>query len=170
MRLFNPSSEAVEATLLFGPEIRRAAWTTLLESIVDYVPVSEQKIAVPFEPYEVRTIWLDLVTPTHVQVTPPVEEFLDLQQNFPNPFSRHTIIRYHLHRHAEVRLNVYDVLGRRVSELEVADQPPGQYSHSWTGTNQQGLPLASGVYFYTLEATTPDGNRTRQNRTMIFVR
>ena len=134
------------------------------------MPVNEQKIAVPFEPYEVRTIWLDLVTPTHVQVTPPVKEILHLQQNFPNPFSRHTIIRYHLHQHAEVRLNVYNVLGRRVSELEVADQPPGQYSHSWTGTNQLGLPLASGVYFYTLEATTPDGNRAWKNRTMILIR
>ena len=170
MRLFNPSSEAVEATLLVGPEIRRAAWTTLLESPIDYVPVNEQRIAVPFEPYEVGTIWLDLVTPTHVQATPPVKEILHLQQNFPNPFSRHTIIRYHLHQHAEVRLNVYDVLGRRVSELEVADQPPGQYSHSWTGTDQLGLPLASGVYFYTLEATTPSGNRAWKNRTMILIR
>ena len=170
MRVFNPSSEAVEATLLLGPEIRRAAWTTLLESPIDYVPVNEQKIAAPFEPHEVRTIWLDLVTPTHVQATPPVKEFLHLQQNFPNPFSRHTIIRYNLHQHAEVRLNVYDVLGRRVSQLKVADQPPGQYSHSWTGMNQLGLPLASGIYFYTLEATTPDGNRAWKNRTMILIR
>lgn len=170
MRLFNPSSEAVEATLSLGPEIRRAAWTTLLESPIGHVPVNEQRIAVRFEPYEVRTIWLDLVVPTHVQVTTPAKEILHLQQNFPNPFSRHTIIRYNLHQHAQVRLTVYDVLGRTVSELEVADQSPGQYNHSLTGTNQLGLPLASGVYFYTLEATTPDGNRARQNRAMIFVR
>ncbi|MCY4674514.1 MAG: glycosyl hydrolase-related protein [Bacteroidetes bacterium] len=170
VRLYNPSSEAVESTLSFGPEIRRAAWTTLLEAPIGYMNIVDREITVPFKPHEVRTIWLDLIGATRAQTPDPFTEILQLEPNFPNPFGHHTTIRYNLHRHAQVRLTIYDVLGRTVSELEATDKSPGQYAHSWTGVNQQGLPLASGVYFYTVEATTSDNVYGRQNRTMILIR
>jgi hypothetical protein len=80
-----------------------------------------------------------------------------LMQNYPNPFNPITQITFTLpelvgnkfaHR---ARLVVYDLLGREVARLFDEICTPGVYHLSWNGHNSAGVPLASGVYFYTLE-------------------
>lgn len=170
VRLFNPSDQMVQPTLSFGPQVRGVAETSLLESVASSLLVVDQQVDLSFGPYEVKTLWLDLDVTTRLEETLPVAEIIQLEQNFPNPFGPQTSIRYDLGQQAQVRLAVYDVLGRKVSVLENTSRPPGRYTRTWAGTDQQGRPLASGVYFFTVEATTPDGAVERQSQTMTIIR
>ena len=70
-----------------------------------------------------------------------------LEQNYPNPFNPSTIINYQLAMNSHVTLKVYDILGREVATLVNEEKPAGSYSVQW---NAGGV--ASGVYFYKLEA------------------
>jgi photosystem II stability/assembly factor-like uncharacterized protein len=73
-----------------------------------------------------------------------------LYQNYPNPFNPVTKIKFNVsavgQRHAfDVRLIVYDILGREVGVLASGQMKPGSYEVSWDGSK-----YSSGVYFYKL--------------------
>ena len=89
-----------------------------------------------------------------------VPEEIALSQNFPNPFNPTTSVRYSLPNVAEVRLVVYDILGREIAVLADGVKPPGEHivqidAGQW----------ASGVYFYMLE--TPQQTLTQR---MVLVK
>ena len=80
-----------------------------------------------------------------------------LLANYPNPFNPETWIPYQLSESAEVTLSIYTVDGRLIRTLTLGHQPAGVYEDKtsaayWDGRNAQGESVASGVYFYTLEA------------------
>ena len=80
-----------------------------------------------------------------------------LLPNYPNPFNPETWIPYHLATDAAVVLTIHDVRGALVRELTLGHQPAGIYQSKhraayWDGRNQNGEPVASSVYFYTLTA------------------
>jgi hypothetical protein len=75
-----------------------------------------------------------------------------LHQNAPNPFNPDTKIKYDLPYASSVRLDVYNVLGQKVTTLIDSYQEAGSQSVVWNGTNNQGQSVASGVYFYRIEA------------------
>jgi hypothetical protein len=70
-----------------------------------------------------------------------------LSQNFPNPFNPTTVISYQLPVAGNVRLIVFDMLGRVVAVLENEKKAPGRYQVKLDGSG-----LASGVYFYRIQA------------------
>jgi hypothetical protein len=70
-----------------------------------------------------------------------------LQQNYPNPFNPTTTIKYQLPQNAHVVLRVYDILGREVATLVEESKDAGFHSIQF-----QTSGLASGVYFYRLQA------------------
>jgi hypothetical protein len=72
-----------------------------------------------------------------------------LYQNYPNPFNPSTTIRYALSEDAHVTLRLYDILGREVATLVDRFVETG-YHH----VNLDATSLASGVYFYRIEAGT----------------
>ncbi len=82
----------------------------------------------------------------------PAPGAFDLQQNHPNPFNPVTVIEYDLPVDCRVRLEIYDVLGRRIATLVDARQTAGIKQARWDGTNREGIDVASGIYFYRLEA------------------
>ena len=73
-------------------------------------------------------------------------------QNYPNPFNPATTIRYTLPEASDVRLTVYNILGQQVRVLVSTKQMPGVYSVSWDSRDAYGRSVASGLYFYRLEA------------------
>jgi hypothetical protein len=75
-----------------------------------------------------------------------------LSQNYPNPFNPVTTIEYSISGKVFVDLMIFDVSGRRVRTLVSEKQLPGGYSVVWDGRNDGGRPVASGVYFYRLDA------------------
>jgi hypothetical protein len=71
-----------------------------------------------------------------------------LYQNYPNPFNSSTVIEYNLSSYADVTLEVFDLLGRRVRTLVRARQDAGPHSVRWDGMNDASQGVTSGVYIY----------------------
>jgi len=84
-----------------------------------------------------------------VQSTPT--EFA-LLQNFPNPFNPETTIKYNLAESADVHLQIYNVVGQVVRTLVVERQSAGRYQVRWNGTDDRGMAVSSGIYFYHVSA------------------
>jgi hypothetical protein len=82
-----------------------------------------------------------------------------LAQNYPNPFNPETTIEFSLPQTSRVTLTIYNVLGQRVVTLADGEYPAGRHQFRWTGTDQQGQTVASGVYLYRLEAGTESMTR-----------
>ena len=73
-----------------------------------------------------------------------------LGPNYPNPFNPSTIIPYQLAAPAQVRLEVFNILGQHMATLVDEEQEAGAYRARWDGTDAAGGAAASGVYFYRL--------------------
>ena len=88
-----------------------------------------------------------------------------LLPNYPNPFNPETWIPYDLAEDAEVHIHIYNTKGESIRQLSLGFQTAGTYrtpsrSAYWDGRNTSGETVASGVYFYTLQAG--DVKATRQ--------
>jgi len=68
--------------------------------------------------------------------------FFYLNQNFPNPFNASTLIAYGVSERRHVVIEVFNMLGQRVSTLVDGTREPGRYETTWDPGD-----LASGVYF-----------------------
>jgi hypothetical protein len=77
-----------------------------------------------------------------------VPEDYTLAQNYPNPFNPSTVISFSLPVRSMVTLSIYDVLGRRIMTLLDEEQPPGTHWVGWDGTDERGVSMATGIYFY----------------------
>jgi hypothetical protein len=75
-----------------------------------------------------------------------------LEQNRPNPFNPQTSIRLNLPRDTHIRLDIFDVHGRRVIGLVDGILPAGPRDVSWDGRDVHGHQLPSGIYLYRMEA------------------
>ncbi len=70
-----------------------------------------------------------------------------LKQNYPNPFNPSTIIAYALPRACHVKLEIFDILGRKIATLIDKNQAAGRYKIRWQARN-----VSSGIYFYRIHA------------------
>lgn len=87
------------------------------------------------------------------QVSASVPTEFVLRQNYPNPFNPTTTIEFEVAVEGVVNLRVFDQLGREVSRIiDRQSMTPGQYRVQWNTLSSRGEQLASGVYFYRLEA------------------
>ncbi len=77
---------------------------------------------------------------------------MTLFQNYPNPFNPSTTIRCFLPSDGPAKLVIYDVQGRKVAVLLDGWAKAGNLSVVWNGTNDRGNRVASGVYYYRLDA------------------
>ena len=71
-----------------------------------------------------------------------------LMANYPNPLNPTTRIPFSLSKERFVTIEVFGLLGKRVKQLIHEERVPGEYEVVWDGTDQSGIPVASGVYFY----------------------
>lgn len=93
-----------------------------------------------------------------------------LHQNSPNPFNPSTVIRFDLPARSEVRLAVYDVLGREVTLLASGTLEAGPHRAAWDGRTGDGAPAGSGVYFYRLTAKAHDGSLRTDEKRMLLIK
>jgi hypothetical protein len=89
----------------------------------------------------------------------------DLLAAVPNPFNPSTRLRFALAVAGHARLTIYDLAGRRVAVLVDGHRHAGRHHVTWEGRDQAGRHVASGVYFYRLEAGS-----YRETRRMVLVR
>jgi len=72
---------------------------------------------------------------------------------YPNPFNASTTIRYEVPVECDVRLEIYDVFGRKIAVLADGRMSPGVYDSVWDSRiNSGGKTIGSGVYLYRFTA------------------
>jgi len=89
---------------------------------------------------------------------------LSLEQNVPNPFNPTTEIEVHLPEAIRVELTVYDIRGRLVATIFSGFEAAGVKRYTWTGQDNEGTPVARGIYFCRLRA----GKRTLSRRMVLL--
>ena len=101
-----------------------------------------------------------------------VPEAFRLKQNHPNPFNPQTTIEFHLPEQTEVILTVYDLNGREICCLMHKILSAGVHTAKWRGRDQNGHPMASGMYFYRIVAspTSRSEKSMVQVKKMIFMK
>jgi hypothetical protein len=80
-----------------------------------------------------------------IKVSKP--QYFQLNQNYPNPFNSSTQINYALPQAAQVKIEIYDILGRRVAVIVDEDQQAGYHQVDWNAAGK-----SSGLYFYKIQA------------------
>jgi len=83
-----------------------------------------------------------------------------LHQNYPNPFNPTTTLRYELPKPGKVEIRIFDLQGRLVNQLVSEYQEVGKYSVVWNGSDNHGIPVPSGIYFY--QISTGSYSKTRK--------
>ncbi len=77
---------------------------------------------------------------------------LALYQNYPNPFNPSTTISFTLPKKGTASLKIYNIEGKLVRTLVHGILDAGYKEYSWNGSDHQGVPVSSGIYFYCLKA------------------
>jgi hypothetical protein len=103
----------------------------------------------------------DLVVTLHARVTGGTVAVGDhgtpgetrLLAPFPNPLARATTLRFDLARASHVRLEVFDLNGRRVATVADRAYDPGRYAIEWSGRGANGASLGAGLYFVRLSGS-----------------
>ena len=93
-----------------------------------------------------------------------------LLQNYPNPFNPETWFPYYLSKDASITMRIYNMSGELVRLLAIGEQPAGAYVNRdravhWDGRDRLGQRVASGVYFYELQA-----NEFSQTHRMVLMK
>ena len=88
-----------------------------------------------------------------------------LLPNYPNPFNNSTVINYRTIEPGNVRLIIYDGLGKTIRVLLNEYEAAGEHKISWDGKDDSENSVASGIYIYRLDS----GNRS-ESRQMIMIK
>jgi len=126
----------------------------------------------PLQPFTSNTsVFVSLGTLTDITSTsePFVPQEFVLYPNYPNPFNPTTNIRFALSERGQLRLVIYNSLGKKVRQLIDDYASAGEYEVRWDGKNDFGNPVSSGIYFYHLKF---NGEKEQFSRTrkMLLVR
>ncbi len=103
-----------------------------------------------------RTLVVDSLPVTDPIAVPTVSY---LNQNYPNPFNPGTNISFDLSKQGQIKLVIYNIRGEKVRTLVNSKQEAGTYHLTWNGTDDNGSPVASGMYFCRLETEDQHFNR-----------
>ncbi len=95
---------------------------------------------------------------------PVLPERFELGHNYPNPFNPSTIIPYQLPAPTRLRLEIFNILGQRVTTLVDGERPAGFHTARWDATDAAGRAVAAGVYFYRLK-----GDGVHLTRRMVLI-
>ncbi|MBN2365897.1 MAG: T9SS C-terminal target domain-containing protein, partial [Calditrichaeota bacterium] len=112
-----------------------------------------------------NTLTGEIITHIDDRIAYQPEEFI-LGQNYPNPFNPSTTINFTLPKSENVQILIFDQLGRTIKKLVDENKGKGEYSVVWSGINDAGDPVSSGIYYYTLKSS----DNKKLTRKMILLR
>ncbi len=127
-----------------GPD-ERYTWNGNHDS--DYPGITDVYDDEPLYDYAFITYGYDRQTGAEEVNSAVLPHQLQLLQNYPNPFNSSTTIEYALPQDAEVTIEIYDILGRRVETLVQEEQQAGYHQVVWDASDH-----SSGLYFYRIQA------------------
>ena len=78
------------------------------------------------------------------------EEF-SISKAYPNPFNPTVNIDFSIPEESDINIQIFDLLGRNIFNHEQNFNTAGNYRFQWHGVNDSGMPIASGVYFVTIQ-------------------
>jgi flagellar hook assembly protein FlgD len=78
------------------------------------------------------------------------EEF-SISKAYPNPFNPTVNIDFSISEESDINIQIFDLLGRNVFNHDQNFNRAGKYRFQWHGVNDSGTPIASGVYFVTIQ-------------------
>jgi predicted lipoprotein with Yx(FWY)xxD motif len=114
----------------------------------------------------------EVISPMYVEggIVEVLPKCCALLQNYPNPFNPETWIPFALSKPEHVVISIYDVKGDLIRRLYLGEKEGGVYLSKsraayWDGRNEKGEEVASGVYFYLMEA-----GRFKRQRKMVLMR
>lgn len=90
---------------------------------------------------------------------------ISLSQNFPNPFKESTRISYKLRDAGAVELDVFNIKGQLVKQLQMPQKAAGNHEIDWDGRDSRGKRCAGGIYFYKVKS-----GRFSAGKKMILLR
>lgn len=88
-----------------------------------------------------------------------------LFQNYPNPFNEQTVIRFQLPKTANVKIEIYNLLGQKIRTLLSEQKTAGVHTKKWDGKDDLGRNIVSGVYFCRLSI-----NQFQEIEKLVLVR
>jgi hypothetical protein len=112
----------------------------------------------------------DITRVAKVSTKPEIPTRFELLQNFPNPFNPLTVIRFHVPQRSRVKIKIYDIIGREVSVPIDGEFDAGYYEFVWDSKDGSGKEVASGVYFYVMEAFGGNELLFRQIKKMVIIK
>jgi hypothetical protein len=134
--------------------------------LVNDIPLTGRQsytLADPEAEPDATTYWLQqtaddgsthMIASTLLPAAPALPSRPSLAPNYPNPFNPQTTLTYLLPRTGQVRLAIYDLIGRPLIVLVDGFAAAGEHTASWDGRDRRGAEVASGVYFARLETDT----------------
>jgi len=111
------------------------------------IGVSSEASATSMYLEDVQATMVDELPMDVEQIESSIPTSFALAQNYPNPFNPSTTIQFALPQRSDVKIVVYNILGESVAELVNQNYEAGYYKVNFNASN-----LASGVYFYRIEA------------------
>ena len=97
---------------------------------------------VHYSPLEMSIIDTKLLNP----------QVFHLYNAYPNPFNPQTTIHYTLKNNAYIKIEIYDVFGKKIKTIVDGIQKSGDYNHKWNSKNDTGKKMSNGIYFYTIKS------------------
>jgi hypothetical protein len=98
--------------------------------------------------------------------TKPLPTVFDLSQNYPNPFNPTTNIELSLPVACKWQINIYNITGQVVKSFS-GNSDAGVVQVTWDGKNENGVGMASGIYFY---KATADGKSLAKTKKMVLLK
>jgi len=130
-------------------------FTPLLHSVDDTVTIYWRVFASDYSDVSPATLYHFTATldTTITGVSAPSDNMpaaFVLYRNYPNPFNPATTLTYALPQSEYVRLYIYNIRGQLVNRLVDKPKEPGVHEIQWNGTNENNIPVSSGVYIVRL--------------------
>ncbi len=111
-------------------------------------------------------VYGDTAFPTGIsQISSEIPESFSLSQNYPNPFNPDTKIKFQIANSGNVKLTVYDGIGKEVTTLFNQQLQPGTYETEWDASN-----YTSGVYFYKLTVSSEQLTKYTETKKLVLIK
>ena len=94
-----------------------------------------------------RTGSMGIVLLSNDNYEPPTPKEFYVSPSYPNPFNPSTSINIYLIESNNIKVSIYDALGRLVNTIKNKNAMPGNHTFNWTGSDNNGSDLPTGVYF-----------------------